>query len=98
MDSGRREVRVSRVGQQLPDGLLRSVVIAFAEMMIANLSGRIDEIVGGPILIFETLPDRIVIIEGDRVGDFRSLTAWRTLPKFFSNANSGAWTPITTSP
>jgi hypothetical protein len=57
------------LGQQLPDDLFRFLIIAFAEVVAANLSRRIDEIMGGPILIVEALPDRIVVIQRHRIGD-----------------------------
>src|ERR1700677_4132814 len=40
-------------------------------MMGANMTLRIDEVVRGPVLIIESLPYGIVIVERDRIGDFQ---------------------------
>lgn len=40
----------------------------------------------------------MVIVERDRVGHAEIETALRTFAGYFSKANSGVWTPITTSP
>jgi hypothetical protein len=45
------------------------IVVALAEMMVAHAALCIDEIVRRPVLIFERTPDRIFVIDGDRVGD-----------------------------
>ena len=39
--------------------------------MAANAALRVDEVVRGPVLIVESLPDGIVIVERDRIGDFQ---------------------------
>lgn len=38
-------------------------------MMISDASPRIDEVVGWPIAIVEAAPDRMIVIERDRIGD-----------------------------
>ena len=61
------------------------IVVAFAEMVVAHVALRMDEVVRGPVLVFERAPDRILVVDCDRIGDVEK-------------ANSGVCTPITTSP
>src|SRR5258707_14528868 len=39
-------------------------------MMMANMAGRIDEVVRGPVLVVEAAPDHKVAVDRDRVVDF----------------------------
>ena len=41
--------------------------------MIANMPLRIDEIEGRPIVVRKSVPDRIVVIDGDRILDLHLL-------------------------
>ena len=56
-------------GQQLLNGLLGSLVLALAEVMLTNASPRIDEIEGRPILVIEGAPDRVVVVDRDGILD-----------------------------
>src|SRR5690348_13705580 len=47
----------------------RLLVRAFAKMMMANASARIDEVERGPILVAECAPDGIVVIDDDGILD-----------------------------
>src|SRR6266851_9408037 len=57
------------LGQQLLKNHFRLFVGALAELMIANTPLRIDEIEGRPIVVIESTPDRIVVIDCDRILD-----------------------------
>src|SRR5437763_11598440 len=59
----------SGLGQQLLNDHFRLFVFALAEMMMSNLSPRIDEIEGGPVLVLERTPYRMVAIDRDRIID-----------------------------
>src|SRR5205085_5132893 len=59
----------SGLSQQLLDNLFRLFVIALAELMMPNAPLRIYEIEGGPILVLESAPDRVVVIHRDRIND-----------------------------
>jgi hypothetical protein len=71
---------------------------AFAESMVADMALRIDEIERRPILVFERAPDRMTVVDNDRVIDPMSRAERRTSSRFFSNLNSGACTPMTANP
>ena len=58
-----------RLGQQLLNDNLRPFVFTFAELMMPNMPLRVDKVQGWPILVLEGVPDRKVIIDGDRVFD-----------------------------
>jgi hypothetical protein len=47
----------------------RLFVGTLAEVMIAKTALLIDEIEGRPILVIERVPDGIVVIDRDRIGD-----------------------------
>ncbi|MDQ3802851.1 MAG: hypothetical protein M3416_03230 [Acidobacteriota bacterium] len=57
------------LGQQSLNNLFRLFVIALAEMMMSNAPLRVYEIEGGPIVVLESTPYRIVVINRDRVND-----------------------------
>ncbi len=59
----------SRLGQQLLNNHFRLFVFALAEVMMSNTPLRIDEIEGRPIVVRESPPDRIVVIDRDRILD-----------------------------
>jgi hypothetical protein len=59
----------ARFRQQSLNDLLGPVVLTLAEVMLANLPTRIDEVKGRPILILECPPDRIVVVDRDRILD-----------------------------
>src|SRR5688572_29261876 len=56
-------------GQQPLNGRFRAMVLALAEVMLANASVRVDEIEGGPVLVLEGAPDRVIVIDHDRILD-----------------------------
>jgi hypothetical protein len=41
-------------------------IIALPKVVVANSPFRVDEILGGPILVIKRLPDPIVAVDGDR--------------------------------
>ena len=45
------------------------VVVAFAEMVVADVALGIDEIMRRPVLVVEGAPDRIVVVDRDRIVD-----------------------------
>lgn len=55
--------------EQLLNDLFGVRVIAFAEMVIANLSLCIDEIMRRPVLIIQRASDGVVVVDGDRIVD-----------------------------
>src|SRR2546421_4397406 len=57
----------SGLGQQLLNHPLRLFVFSLAEGMMSNVPLPIDEIEGRPILVVETPPYRIVVIDRDRI-------------------------------
>src|SRR4029079_6023695 len=61
------------VGQQPSNDVFGPLVLALAELMIANLSTCIDEVQRRPILVPEGPPDRIVVVDDDRPVDSHRL-------------------------
>ena len=88
----------ARFHQQSLNDLLGALVLALAEVMLANLPTRIDEVKSRPILVLECPPDRIVVVDRDRVVDLHLLQGASHVVEVLSNVNSGVCTPITTSP
>src|SRR5690606_19504062 len=66
--SCRRPVAAS-FAQQLLNRLLGSAIIAFSEMMMANLAFGINQIVSGPIAVFEGTPDPVIVVDCNRIAD-----------------------------
>jgi hypothetical protein len=58
--------------EQAPDDPLGFVVATFAEVVVADVPVRVDEIEGGPVVVGERVPDSVVVVGGNRVLD-RSL-------------------------
>src|ERR1700735_5250616 len=54
-----------RLFQQILNPSLGLVILTLAEVFVANLSFGVDEVVGGPILIMERVPDRIIAVESN---------------------------------
>src|SRR4029450_6250441 len=44
-------------------------VLALAELVLAHPSARIDEVQGRPVLVFEGAPDRVIVVNHDRIFD-----------------------------
>ena len=59
----------SRLGQQLLDDHFRLLVFAFAEVMMPDAPLRVGEVQGGPVVVGEGTPDRVVVVDRDRVVD-----------------------------
>src|SRR5438045_9160289 len=49
--------------------LVGLVVLNYAKVMLSNTSARINEVKGWPVLIPEGTPDRVIVIDHDRVLD-----------------------------
>ena len=54
--------------QQLNDAL-GFVVVAFAEMMVADTAFGIDEVMRRPVVVIERAPDLVVVVDGHRIID-----------------------------
>src|SRR6266508_2963017 len=59
----------SGLGQQLLDNRLRLLVFAFAEVVMPDQPAGVGEVDGRPVVIVESTPYRIVIVDRDRVTD-----------------------------
>src|SRR6266498_5484404 len=59
----------SSLGQQLLNNHFRLFVFALAELMMSNMPLRVDEIEGWPIVVVESTPYRIFVIDSDRIID-----------------------------
>src|SRR5207342_1850216 len=57
------------LGEQFADSRLRLTGPAFTEMVVTDAAVGVGEVVSGPILVLEGSPDRVVAVDGDRVGD-----------------------------
>ena len=55
--------------EQTLDDLLGLLVLALAEVVLANASARIDEVEGWPVLIPEGTPDCVVVIDRNGILD-----------------------------
>ena len=84
--------------EQALDHALRFLVASFAEVVVADDAVGVDEVERRPVVVVEGAPDRVVVVDRDRVVDRSLLVACRTRSISCSNENSGVWTPITTSP
>ena len=58
--------------QSLEDAL-RLLVAAFAEVLVADHAVRVDEVERRPVVVVEGAPDRIVVVDRDRVVDLSLL-------------------------
>src|SRR5271169_5801910 len=52
--------------QEFLDDALDVAIIAFPKVVVPNSPFRVDEILGGPILVAERLPDPLLAVNGDR--------------------------------
>ncbi len=59
--------------EQLADHVLGVVVVAFAEMRVADVALAIGDVVGGPVLVAERVPDVHLVVERDRPRDVVTL-------------------------
>ncbi|MEI9983319.1 MAG: hypothetical protein WDN69_09040 [Aliidongia sp.] len=57
LDEAGGDILLAGLGQQLLDHRLRLLVFAFAEMVVADASLRIDEVMRRPELVLERAPD-----------------------------------------
>ena len=58
---------MSRLGEQLADLLFGLGVMAFARILVADMTAGIDQVLRGPVLIIERAPDPVIVVECDRV-------------------------------
>ena len=63
------DAAVSGLFEQLLKDHLRLFVFALAELMMSDMPLRIDEIEGRPITVVESTPNRIVVIDRNRIID-----------------------------
>src|SRR5207249_5448069 len=63
----------ARISEELPDDHLRSLVVAFAETVMPDLTLRVDEVEGGPVVVGEGTPDGEVVVDRDRIVDLSRL-------------------------
>jgi hypothetical protein len=61
--------RSFRLGQQLLDHHFRLLVFAFAEVVMPYAPLRVGEVQGGPVVVVEGTPDRVVVVDRYRVVD-----------------------------
>ena len=59
--------------EQLADHVLGVGVVTFAEVRVPNVAGAVGDVVGGPVLVPERVPDRHVVVERDRPRDVIAL-------------------------
>ncbi len=74
------------------------VIVAFAEMMVADAALGIDEIMRRPELVVEALPDLIIIVDRHGIGNAEFAHRTAHIVDILLESNSGACTPMTTSP
>src|SRR5439155_26409271 len=89
---------ISGFAQQLLNDRFRALVLAFPELVMADLAVRIDDIDGRPIVIGECLPYRVVAVDRNGILDPKHLERRADVIDVLLNPNSGVCTPITTSP
>ena len=63
----------SGLAQQALDDHLALRVAALAEVVVADPALRVGDVDGGPVVVRERLPDRVVAVERDRVVDAQVL-------------------------
>src|SRR6266536_1014693 len=59
----------SGLGQQLLNNHFGLFVVALAELMMSNVPLRVDEVEGRPIVVVESMPYRMVVVDRDRIID-----------------------------
>jgi hypothetical protein len=59
----------SALGQQHLDDHLRLLVLALAEVVMPDTPLRVGEVEGGPVVVVEGTPYRVVVVYRDRVVD-----------------------------
>jgi hypothetical protein len=57
------------VDQERADQIFGESVVAFAELVVTDDTVRVDEIVGGPVLVVVRVPGAVVVVDGDRIVD-----------------------------
>ena len=88
----------SGLGEQSLDDHLRLLVFAFAEVVMPDASLGVGEVESGPVVVGERDPDRVFVIERDRVVDRHVRHGPAENPASCSKENSGVCTPMTASP
>ena len=70
LDAGRLDPNWFAVGaQQLPNRRLGLAVGALAEMLVAKAPIAVDQVERRPVVVVERAPDRVLVVEHDRVLD-----------------------------
>ena len=69
VDESAADLAGSGLVQQLPDRRLRPLVLALAEAVVPDLPFRVHEVDRGPVAVVEGLPDRVVVVDRDRIAD-----------------------------
>ena len=62
------DVALPGLGEQLLDGPFRLLVRTLAVVVVADAPLGVGEVEGGPVVVHERIPDRIVVVDRDRVG------------------------------
>ena len=83
----------SRLGQQLLDDHFRLLVFAFAEVVVPDAPLRVGEVQGGPVVIVEGAPYRVVVVERDRIIDPHVVHSAADVGKFVLEAELGGVHP-----
>ena len=61
--------RILGDAQQLLDDLFRPLVVALSESMVPDLPLGVDDVESRPVSVVEGLPDRVVVVDRDRIVD-----------------------------
>src|SRR5580704_17994208 len=69
--------------EKILDYMLKLAVVAFTEVVIANSSLSVDEILCRPIFVFERLPDPVVAVDGNRIRDIQITYGVLDIAPFF---------------
>jgi hypothetical protein len=80
------------------DEALGPLVAPFAEVRVADDAVGVDEVQRRPGAVGERVPDRVPVVDGDRVVDRPFPYRAPYAVDFVLKGNSGVWTPTTRSP
>src|SRR5258707_3554879 len=64
-----RHFGLAGFGEKSLYGVLRLLIVSFAEMVVAYAALGVDEVMRRPILVVERAPDGVVVIDRDRIID-----------------------------
>ena len=68
-EPGSRGQRLCSLGEQLADRVLGDVVLALAEVVVANAPVPVDQVLRRPVLVLPRVPGGVAVVERDRVAD-----------------------------